>query len=636
MDKLLDKILSPKDLKPLDNAELVKLAGEIRERIIRVTSEKGGHLAASLGVVEIAIALHYCLESPSDKILWDVGHQSYAHKLLTGRNKDFDTLREMGGISGFPNKDENEHDPFTCGHSSTSISSALGLACARDMNGEDHKVVAVIGDAALSAGLAFEGLNNAGHMKSNLVVILNDNEHSISRPVGAMSRYLNKVITNPLYNKFRRETEKAVKNIPKLGGAAYNAVRKFQEGVKNLLVPGMLFEELGFRYFGPIDGHDIKQLISTFKNTFSLNEPVFIHVITKKGRGYRFAEDDPTRFHGVTSFDIDTGVSAAGKKDEKTFTDHFGEKIIEMAAKDKKIVAITAAMQDGTGLSGFAEKFPDRFYDVGITEPHAVTFAAALAKGGFKPVVAVYSTFLQRAYDQLIHDVALQGLPVVFCTDRAGLVGKDGPTHHGVFDITYTRNLPGFIVMAPKDGFELEAMMEKAFEYKKPVVIRYPRGLARQLVSSSSFHPIEVGRSEKLRDGKDLVFLAVGSMVNTALQVADILSKKGTEAAVINARFIKPIDRDMLEEVARTPGKIVTLEEGTVSGGFGSSVLEFFERENIRDISIKCFGLPDQFIEHGAREELLRKYHLTPDEIAATVSVEVLSAFAENHRHVRG
>ena len=365
MYNILDKVSSPEDIKSLDKAELKKLAEEIRDRIIRVTSQKGGHLAASLGTVEIAIALHYCLKSPEDKILWDVGHQSYAHKILTGRNRAFDTLREMGGISGFPNKDESEHDPFTCGHASTSISSALGLACARDLKGEDNKIVAVIGDAALSTGLAFEGLNNAGHIRPNMVVILNDNEHSISRPVGAMSRYLNKVITNPVYNRVREETEKAVKSIPKLGGVAYSAVRKIQEGVKNLLVPGVLFEELGFRYFGPIDGHNIQQLISTFKNTFSLKEPVLIHVITKKGKGYKFAEDDPTRLHGITCFDIDTGDSPSGKDAQKMFTCHFGRKITELAGKDERIVAVTAAMKDGTGLKDFAEKFPDRFYDVG-------------------------------------------------------------------------------------------------------------------------------------------------------------------------------------------------------------------------------------------------------------------------------
>ncbi|MFC1549017.1 1-deoxy-D-xylulose-5-phosphate synthase, partial [Candidatus Omnitrophota bacterium] len=403
MSELLDKILSPEDLKELNVEQLQELAGEIRKKIINVTSRKGGHIGASLGAVELAVALHYCMESPKDKIVWDVGHQSYAHKLLTGRLKSFDTLREMGGLSGFPNAKESEHDPFTCGHSSTSISSALGLASARDMKGEDHKVVAVIGDAALSTGLAFEGMNNAGHMRTNLAVVLNDNEYSISKPVGAMSRYLNRVLTNPLYNRVRDEAEKIVKGIPKLGPAAYKTVKKFQEGLKNLIVPGILFEELGFRYFGPVDGHNLEELIAIFNKILPMKEPVFIHAVTKKGKGYSFAEEDPTQFHGVTSFNIKTGRKITDDKGEgEPFTSFFAEKIIKLAKADKRIAAITAAMPDGTGLQKFAEKYPDRFFDVGITEAHAVTFAAGLARGGMRPVVAVYSTFLQRAYDQLI------------------------------------------------------------------------------------------------------------------------------------------------------------------------------------------------------------------------------------------
>ncbi len=624
MSELLDNIQLPEGIKKLDLKQLKQLAGEIRGKIVSVTSRKGGHLAASLGAVELAIALHYCLKSPKDKIIWDVGHQSYAHKLLTGRLKNFNTLREMGGLSGFPSAEESEHDPFTCGHSATSISSALGLASARDLRNEDHKVIAVIGDASLSTGLAFEGMNNTGHRRTNLVVILNDNEQSISKPVGAMSRYLNTVITNPLYNKVREETEKIVKGIPRLGQAAYKTIRKLEEGLKNLLVPGILFEELGFRYFGPVDGHDIEQLISTFRNILKLKEPVFVHAITRKGKGYKYAEEDPESFHGVTSFDVSSGQIGKGEEDkEKPFTWHFSKMIKELADKDNRIVAITAAMPDGTGLQTFAEKFPDRFFDVGITEPHAVTFSAGLAKGGLKPVVAIYSTFLQRSYDQLIHDIALQKLPVVFCVDRAGLVGRDGPTHHGVFDISYTRNLPGFVVMAPKDGTELELMMEKAVEWEKPVVIRYPRAKARQLVSTSSFVPLEVGKAELLRRGNDLAILAVGSMVNTALMASELLSRKGIESTVVNARFIKPLDAEMLEELARGTKKLFTIEEGITDGGFGSAVLEFFEREKLRGVKIRCLGLPDEFIEHGAREELLRKYHLAPDEVASTIEAEL-------------
>ncbi|MGB3112754.1 MAG: 1-deoxy-D-xylulose-5-phosphate synthase [Candidatus Omnitrophota bacterium] len=624
MYELLDKISSPQDLKKLGSNQLKKLAAEISDKLVNTTSHSGGHLAASLGTVELAIALHYCLDSPKDKIVWDVGHQSYAHKLLTGRNDRFDTLRQMGGLSGFPSAVESEHDPFTCGHSATSISSALGLASARDLKKGNYKVAAVIGDASLATGLAFEGMNHAGHMRTKIAIILNDNEQSISKPVGALNRYLNKVISNPLYNRVREEGERVIKNIPKLGSGAYKSVKKFLESLKNLIVPGILFEELGFRYFGPIDGHNIDDLISIFRNTLDLKEPVFIHVITKKGKGYRFAEEDPTSFHGVSSFDIPTGKTIKEDKAAETFTQHFSKKIVELGRRDKRLVTVTAAMSDGTGLQSFAKKYPERFYDVGITEAHAVTFAAGMAKGGLKPVVAIYSTFLQRSYDQLVHDVALQRLPVVFCLDRAGLVGEDGPTHHGNFDIAYMRSLPGFVVMAPKDGPELEIMLEKAIEWDKPVSIRYPRGSARQLVSLASCAPLEIGKAEALRSGKDLAILAVGSMVNTALEVGELLSRKGIEASVINARFIKPLDGQMLEDVFRKVKKIITIEEGIVSGGFGTAVLEFMEREKINNVEIRCLGLPDEFIEHGTREELLRKYHLTPDEVAVTIENEIL------------
>ena len=539
-ESYLDKIDSPKSLKGLQEKELKVLAEELRSKIIEVTAKKGGHLAASLGAVDLIVAIHYCLNSPKDKIVFDVGHQAYAHKLLTGRVKHFDTLREMGGISGFPNKNESEHDPFTCGHSATSISSALGLAMARDLKKEDSKVFAVIGDASIATGLAFEGMNHAGHMNTNLVVVLNDNEQFISKPVGAMSRYLNTVISNPLYNKLMQETEKVIQNIPKVGPVTVKAIKKVQESMKNLLVPGIVFEELGFRYFGPIDGHDIEQIIATLKNINQLDGPIFLHVITKKGKGYKPAEDNPSDFHGVNAFDVDTGKIEGAKANGESFTGYFSRKIVDLARKNEKVVAITAAMPDGTGLKEFSENFPERFIDVGITEGHAVTLSAGLAKGGMSPVVAVYSTFLQRSYDQLIHDIALQDLPVVFCVDRAGIVGKDGPTHHGVFDLTYSRTLPNFVVMAPKDGAELELMLEKALEWKKPVLIRYPRADAKRIVSSSSCSPLTIGISETLRQGGDLTLLACGSMVNIALRTAEVLSKEGIEAEVINARFIKP------------------------------------------------------------------------------------------------
>jgi 1-deoxy-D-xylulose-5-phosphate synthase len=624
MNEVLGKISSPADLKQLNLEELKKLSGEIRELILRVTSQKGGHLASSLGAVELAVALHYLLDSPKDKIVWDVGHQSYAHKILTGRKEKFETLREMGGLSGFPNAAESPHDPFTCGHSATSISAALGLAAARDLKGEDYKVVAVIGDASLATGMAFEARNHAGHKRMNLIVVLNDNEQSISKSVGAMSKYLNNVITNPLYNKAMVQTEEFVKSIPRLGDPAYKTFKRFQEGLKNLLVPGIVFEEMGMRYFGPVDGNDVAALVNMLRKILPFKEPVLLHTITKKGKGYKFAEEDPERFHGVSSFDLSTGKGLEdGENEGKSFTAHFGSKIVELAAKDPKIVAITAAMPHGTGLDKFAEKYPQRFYDVGITEPHAVTFAGGLAKGGLKPVVAVYSTFLQRSYDQMMHDVMLQGLPVIFCVDRAGLVGEDGPTHHGTFDIAYMRTMPRLIMMAPKDGYELEKMLEKAFEFKGPVSIRYPRGKAKQMVGPASTTSIELGKAEKIRTGKDVALIAVGSMVNTALQAADVLSRRGKEAAVINARFIKPLDAEMLEDILDNYKRVYTIEEGTVSGGFGSAVLEFASREGVTGAKIKCLGLPDTFIEHGSREELLRKYHMAPDEIAETILSEL-------------
>ena len=619
---LLEKVSSPEDIKQFSQNELKSLANEIREKIINVTSKKGGHIASSLGAVELAVALHYFFNSPKDKIVWDVGHQSYAHKLLTGRVKSFNTLRELGGISGFPNRNESEHDSFTCGHSATSISSALGLAAARDILGGDEKIVAVIGDASLATGLAFEAMNHAGHAKTNLIVILNDNEHFISKPVGAMSKYLTKVLTNPLYNKVKEESEKLVNSIPKVGPVAVKTVKKFQEGVKNLLVPGILFEELGFRYFGPVDGHNINELVDILERVDKLNEPIFIHAITRKGKGYAPAEKNPTDFHGISSFDKKTGKTKANGEG-KNFTEHFSDKIVDLAEKDKKIVAITAAMPNGTGLDKFEKKFPDRFFDVGITEAHAVTFAAGLAKGGLKPVVAIYSTFLQRSFDQLIHDVALQNLPVVFCLDRAGLVGKDGPTHHGAFDITYTRVLPNFTVMAPKDGIEFDQMLEEAVSMNSPVVIRYPKAVAERIVASASCAPLKKGTSEILRKGKDATLVAVGSMVNISLEAAEILSKNNIEVDVINARYLKPLDKENVVERAKETNKLFIVEENVISGGFASSVLELFSGENINGVSIKCYGLPDKFIEHGSREELLRKYNLTPEALAEAVKMEI-------------
>jgi 1-deoxy-D-xylulose-5-phosphate synthase len=622
MERLLDKINSPSDLRGLSIAELPILAAEMRELITDTVSKNGGHLASSLGSVELAIALHYVFDTPTDIILWDVGHQAYGHKIITGRRGLFPTLRRLGGLSGFPNKDENpDSDIFTTGHSSTSISSAIGLVTARDLENRHNKIVAVVGDAALAGGMSFEALNHAGHANKDLIIILNDNELSISQSVGALSKYLNRIIAAPAYNRIRKDVEKVVKRIPRFGFRAYRAARKLEEGLKNLLIPGMLFEEMGFRYFGPIDGHNITQLITTLRNLKDLEEPVLIHVVTKKGKGYKYAEENPASFHGTGPFDISTGDKAAASTGV-TFTEAFGEAMMTFAAADPKVVGITAAMVDGTGLNSFAKAFPARFFDVGIAEEHAVTFAAGLARAGFKPVVAVYSTFMQRGYDQMVHDVCLQNLPVVFCLDRAGLVGEDGPTHHGAFDLAYLRHIPNLKVLAPATPAELKPMLEFALGSDRPVAIRYPKGSAE--FAGHSPTPIESGKSEVLRDGQDLTIISIGSMAGTALKASDLLLKKHIKAAVINARFAKPIDKALLSEISRKTHKIVTLEDGVLDGGFGSAVLESLEELKLSGLKVKRFGLPDRFIEHGKKEELFAKYSLTPEAICDVIVNEVL------------
>ena len=625
MTKILDTINSPKDLKKLPIDELPKLASEIRKEIISVTSKNGGHLAASLGAVELVISLHYVFDVPQDSILWDVGHQAYAHKLLTGRRERFKTLRQLGGISGFPNKNESNYDIFTVGHSGTSISSAVGLACARDLRGGNEKIIAVIGDASLASGMSFEALNYAGHVQKDLIVILNDNELSISRSIGALSKYLSRLTTSHMYNKIRTDMEKLVKRIPRFGFGAYRAARRLEEVVKNFLSPGMLFEELGFRYYGPISGHDISLLIHTLKNiSTDIKGPVLLHVLTKKGKGYKFAEELPTKFHGIPPFEIESGekLSSSG---ETSFTETFGKKIVELAERNKKIVAITAAMPDGTGLVDFANKFPDRFFDVGIAEQHAVTFGAAMARGGFKPIVAIYSTFLQRAYDQIIHDICLQDLGVVLCLDRAGVVGEDGPTHHGLFDIAYLRNMPRIVFMAPRDQEELEAMLEFSVQLNGPVAIRYPRGGVIGKHDKLSPGSIKLGKAEVLSEGKDLAIFAIGSSVYPSLEASRRLAGEGIKAGVINARFIKPLDEELILNVLRNTKKIVTVEEGIVEGGFGSAILELMEKENIKGVKVKRIGFPSEFIEHSGRVELLKKYNLTSEGIYNIIKGEMLT-----------
>lgn len=622
MGNKLENIKNPADLRKLSINDLPGVAEELRSAIIGTVSRTGGHLASSLGAVELTLAVHYVFNTPEDKIIWDVGHQAYAHKLITGRCGRFSGLRQIGGISGFPNKDESpENDIFTCGHASTSISTALGLVASRDLKRGEEKIIAVIGDASLGGGMAFEALNHAGHAGKELIVILNDNELSISQSVGALSKYLNRIITAPTYNKIRKDVEKLVKRIPRFGFRAYRAARKLEEGLKNLLIPGMLFEEMGFRYFGPIDGHDLSGLVWTLNSLKDLKEPILIHVVTKKGKGFRFAEQDPSSFHGTGPFDTKTGEKL-GAKEAETFTDAFSDKILDLGRKDTKVIGITASMIDGTGFNKFAQAYPDRFFDVGIAEEHAVGFSAGLARGGFKPVVAVYSTFLQRGYDQIIHDVCLQDLPVTFCLDRAGLVGEDGPTHHGVFDIAYLRHIPKLTFMAPATPHELKSMLEFAVSMKGPCAIRYPKGGARNAVRSEE--PVRLGKAEILKEGKDLAIISVGVMADTALDIAAMLAAKKIGVTVINARFIKPLDENLLADIFSRIKRVVTIEDGTLEGGFGSAVLEYIERSHLDGIKVKRFGLPDRFIEHGRKEELFAKYNLTPQAICDVIVRDVL------------
>lgn len=617
---LLESVNSPEDLKKIPIEQLSRLAEEVRSRIIEVVSCTGGHIASSLGAVELAIALHYCLDTPRDKIIWDVGHQAYAHKILTGRNKNFQTLRQHGGISGFPNKDESSYDAFTCGHSSTAVSLALGFACARDyLDKKDYfKVAAVIGDGSLSGGVCFEGLNNAGHLKKDILVVLNTNELSIAPNTGAISTYINKVISLPIYNRFRGSLETFVgARIPK-GSRLIKLANKFEEGLKGLFVPGILFEELGFRYFGPLDGHDLSRLIPTLKNILSISGPRLLHVITKKGKGYPPAENDPVRFHSTGAFDVDSGIPK--KKDlfvPKTYTDVFSEKLTQLAKSNKNIVAITAAMPEGTGLDKFRDCYPERFFDVGIAEQHAVCFAGGLAHAGLRPVVAIYSTFLQRAYDQIIEDVALQDTPVVFAIDRAGIVGEDGATHQGIFDILFLRGVPNLVFMAPKDGPELEAMLEFAFTLHKPVAIRYPRGIIPDSRFQVSNEGLALGKAEVLRDGGEVAIFALGSMVSVSLEAAGILEQEGIGVTVINSRFVTPLDTNLLHSVSKKAKLIFTIEEGIVNGGFGSAVAEELGRLVFR------LGLPDEFIPGAKRELLLEQHGLSAKGLALRIKEEI-------------
>jgi len=616
VSSLLDRINSPADLRRLERTRLDDLAAEIRTRMIGTVSHTGGHLAASLGAVEIAVALHYVFDTPSDKIIWDVGHQAYAHKLLTGRRERFDTLRQAGGISGFPRRAESEYDAFDTGHGSTAIAAALGIAKARDLEKRTNAVIAVVGDGAMTGGMAFEALNLTGSLKTPIIVILNDNQMSISRNVGALAGYLRKVRLDPHYLRAKADFESLVSKVP-LGESLIDAVTRFKDGIKQLLIPGMLFEELGFTYLGPIDGHNLPALLETLAQARSLARPVLIHCITQKGRGYVPAENDAAKWHRTGAFDIETGEPLSSSSG-LSFTHIFGKTVIEMAERDPRLVAITAAMKVGTGLAEFAERFPDRFFDVGMAEQTAVTFGAGLAAEGMRPVVAVYSTFLQRGYDQIVHDIALPRLPVTLALDRAGLVGEDGPTHHGAFDLCYLHHIPGLVVMAPKDLSELAAMLRTGLELGAPAAIRYPRGEGAN-PPDGDVEALPVGRAELVSPGDAVAIIAVGTMVAAAQAAAAVLADQGLHAAVVNARFVKPLDIDLISELASTCGRVVTIEENAVAGGFGSAVAAALQEHGVC-VPILPLGLPDQFVQHGQREHLLADLGLEPQGIASAVA----------------
>ncbi|HZK18716.1 MAG TPA: 1-deoxy-D-xylulose-5-phosphate synthase [Clostridia bacterium] len=616
---LLESINSPGDLKKFTDYNLKILADEIWRYLIDTVAETGGHLAPSLGVVELTISLHKTFRSPVDKIIWDVGHQSYAHKLLTGRRDQFNTLRQHNGLSGFPRRLESIHDAFGTGHSSTSISSALGFAIARDLSNEDYSVIAVIGDGAMTGGLAFEALNNVGHLKKKIIVVLNDNDMSIAKNVGALSSYLTRIRTDPSYYRGKDELENILRRIPAIGTSVFRAVDRLKDGLKYLVVPGVLFEELGFIYIGPIDGHNISAMNRVFERAKHIKAPVLIHVITKKGRGYSPAEKNPNKFHGVGPFDKGSGMANSKKGTPKlSYTEVFGRTLVNLAKEDKKIIAITAAMPEGTGLNYFAQALPDRFFDVGIAEGHAVTMAAGIAANGLKPVVAVYSTFLQRAFDHTIHDVCLQELPVTFCLDRSGIVGEDGATHHGLFDLSYLRSIPNMVVMAPSNEDELRRMLKTAIRHKGPCAIRYPRGKGTGCELPAEFAGIDIGKAKVVREGKDVLVLAVGNMVGKALEAAALLDKKGVKLTVIDSRFVKPLDVDTIIKYIKKTSKVITVEENVLHGGFGSSILELINKCNLDHVSVKCIGIPDVFVEHGDPDLLRSKYGLTPENIADT------------------
>jgi 1-deoxy-D-xylulose-5-phosphate synthase len=616
---LLEKINKPSDLKKLNISELNELAGEIRNYIIDVVSIKGGHIASSLGVVDLTLALHYVFNAPKDKIIWDVGHQCYAHKIVTGRKDDFKTLRTLNGLSGFPKPGESVYDAYCTGHSSTSLSLAIGEAVANDLLKKNSKVIAVIGDGSIGGGMAFEALNQIGHLKKDVIIILNDNEHSISKNVGGLSRYLMKMITDPLYNRMRKRSFEWIKKIPRFGNTLTNFFIKVEEALKGVITPGIFFEELGIRYFGPVDGHDIGSLIDIFSRIKKINSgPKILHVITKKGKGYEPAEKDPPKFHGIGPFDKKTGIPVS--KNQLSFSDVMGKTLAHISTIDKKVVAITAAMKLGTGLSEFEKKAGDRLFDVGIAEQHAITFAGALALNGLKPFISIYSTFLQRAVDQLIHDVGIMKMPIKLLIDRAGIVGNDGETHHGLFDISIIKNIPHFILLAPSNGEELRDMLYFALNYDKgPIAIRYPRGNANSPdLKFNKFNKFIPGKIKQLTKGKDIAIFAIGDMVDTALKLNKLLQDKKIESSIVNLMSIKPLDLNGIEKLIKNTKHYITMENGAMSGGIGEYILSNIQG-NLRNKFLFSAGFPDEFIGHGKNAELFKKYNIDAGSLCLNI-----------------
>ena len=607
MDKILDKVNYPKDLKKLDYNEKKQLCSEIRDLIIDVTSKNGGHVASNLGVVELTVALHSVFNTPKDKIIWDVGHQCYVHKILTGRKNEFSTIRKFGGLAGFPKINESEYDCFNTGHSSTSISIATGMARARDVLKEDYEVVAVIGDGSLTGGMALEALNDAGSSKTNVTVILNDNEMSISKNVGGVPLYLSKIRTKTGYTRSNRKIKEITNKIPIIGKPIVSFAHYTKQIIKRAIIPTMFFEDIGFTYLGPVDGHDIKKLEDIMQRSLRIKGPVLIHVVTKKGKGYKLAEENPGKFHGISAYDKETGE--VRKKTD--YSKIFGETLIKLADKDEKIVAVTAAMKDGTGLKEFAAKYPDRYFDVGIAEQHALGLIAGMAKAGLKPVFTVYSSFLQRGYDQIVHDIALSNIPVTVCIDRAGIVGNDGETHQGIFDLSFLSSIPNVIIMSPKNFKELEMMIEFGVNLKKPVFIRYPRGGENYQFEKTE--KIELGKAEIVQEGKDLSAIAIGKMVGRAEEVAQLMPDKSVE--IINVRFLKPLDEEtILKSIGKTKN-VITIEDNLLKGGLGSATTELVNKSDLENIKVKTFGYDDVFVEHGTVDELEDKYNLSAEKI---------------------